>query len=403
MRAALRLLHAACAAVTVALASGHAAQEPHHLTLLSRSGRRLRAAAVSSSQAASATAQEPGESYVLSPDWNTMQWTWTARSQAAGGITGSAPALNRTNASSTNTTGPAANNLCSTLQSAAPAGHFLECREFRYYGSGVFGRGQPYGCHCAAWSVNCPFELCSPQQAWEDQCLDTPATDLGFVSFSKLPLHVPAEESIPPALRPFQQKTDYISTCMYWLPKPPAPQMPTLFSNASTLARLLPDFATLWFWGIGLEDCGWEVSTEANLVASKDALLSALNQQGLEVLSITCGNQEKAYGQNAVIKGPWASVERAEELAGNASFCYNVSLNGTSPYAAPAWGSSNLLGGGAGAAGSNGTNASGNKVVQVCTSPPAARLYGQQSNTSSTNNVPNVSSSTGFKPFLLGR
>ena len=71
---------------------------------------------------------------------------------------------------------------------------FLGCQEFRYYGGAPYGMKPtaPYGCHCAAWTVNCPFETCPVGTAFDGKCLSPIAKKMGFTSLSKMSNFAPS-------------------------------------------------------------------------------------------------------------------------------------------------------------------------------------------------------------------
>lgn len=208
-------------------------------------------------------------------------------------------------------------------------GMFLGCKEFTYYGSGVFGKSAPYGCHCAAWTVNCPFETCPIGTAFDEKCLAPSVKKMGFTALSKLSNFVnPA--SVPKALRKYAVHPDYVSTCMYWLPKPANPALPAV--NAAAYSQHLPDFATFYFNYVGapaqacvapklddvstMSECAAQVGDEAKLKTTQANLIAALGQAGLSVLSITCGSM------SALVTGPPAQLAAAAALSKHPFFCW---------------------------------------------------------------------------------
>lgn len=214
---------------------------------------------------------------------------------------------------------------CSKLIQAAEStpgtkGMFLNCQEFTYYGAGTFGKTPPWGCHCASWTVNCPFETCPVGTAFDDVCLAAKAKKLGFSSLSKLSNFVnPA--SVPKALRPYTVHPDYISTCMYWLPKPPNPSLPAV--NTDSFAVHLPKFATFYFDSPSLFECSQAIDDEDKFEATKAGLVKGLGQPGLSVLSITCGTPQE--GTHAIVTGPADQMDKAAKLASNPTFCFQAS------------------------------------------------------------------------------
>merc|ERR1719223_608379 len=103
---------------------------------------------------------------------------------------------------------------------------FLDCTPFNWYGSSIQGPSSPWGCECSAWSVNCPFETCKAEQAWQEGCcLESKVTDLGFTALSKsfLPLNGGA---LPAVVGGYSSHPSMVSLCMYWLPQPPNPSFP---------------------------------------------------------------------------------------------------------------------------------------------------------------------------------
>eukprot|EP00930_Biecheleria_cincta_P037204 TRINITY_DN2551_c0_g1_i1.p1 TRINITY_DN2551_c0_g1~~TRINITY_DN2551_c0_g1_i1.p1 ORF type:complete len:422 (+),score=79.26 TRINITY_DN2551_c0_g1_i1:114-1268(+) len=126
--------------------------------------------------------------------------------------------------------GPSGAGLCSALfnlagESGKPL-NFVKCDELRTSASWQPGdNGELLGCHCGAWAASCPFQTCATQQAWEKGCLDTPATDLGFVALSQSREKLP-ESALPHPLTRFSEgNPSSVSLCMYWLPDPtPPPQ-----------------------------------------------------------------------------------------------------------------------------------------------------------------------------------
>jgi len=211
-------------------------------------------------------------------------------------------------------------------------GMFLGCQEFRYYGGQPYGMDQtaPYGCHCASWTVNCPFETCPVGTAFDGKCLSPTAKKMGFTSLSKMSNFV-SPASVPKALRPFTVHPDYVSTCMYWLPKPAAAALPPV--NTALYATHLPDFGTLQFdWlstqnaahtyqtsitdAAHLSDCFDQIADEAKLEATKANLLAALGQKDLTVISITCGSM------SALMSGPRDQLAAAAKKAEYAHFCW---------------------------------------------------------------------------------
>merc|ERR1719507_2530330 len=125
----------------------------------------------------------------------------------------------------------------------------LDCQEFRYYNSGA-GSSSPYGCQCGAWSSMCPFETCSAEHAWEDQCLAPEATALGFTALSKN-FHTLPLNSLPAPMKAFKHHPGTMSMCLYWLPKPPNPTLPEM----RPLPSVLPKYANLRLEGADVFDC----------------------------------------------------------------------------------------------------------------------------------------------------
>lgn len=208
-------------------------------------------------------------------------------------------------------------------------GMFLGCKEFRYYGGGIFGKSAPYGCHCAAWTVNCPFETCPVGTAFDEKCLAPSVKKMGFTALSKLSNFVnPA--SVPKALRKYAVHPDYVSTCMYWLPKPANPSLPAV--NAAAYSKFLPEFATFYFNYVGapaqacvapklddvstMSECAGQVGDESKLKTTEANLIAALGQAGLSVLSITCGSM------SALVTGPPAALAAAASVSKHPFFCF---------------------------------------------------------------------------------
>lgn len=285
----------------------------------------------------------PGQIWALAPDYTNGKWIW----QPAGSVYGTDPAL-PVNPPTVFAPGPApgaaqtaagpapvpaaapgpgpapgpgaAPGPCEKLkakgdQTPGAIGMFLGCQEFRYYGDSVMGKTAPYGCHCASWTVNCPFETCPTTEAFDAACLSPDVKSMGFKSLSKMINYVnPA--SVPKGLRPYTQHPDYISTCMYWLPKPPMASLPAVHS--SQYAKQLPDFATFFFDGITFPGCAEQIWDENKLSVTKAGLLHALGQTQLQVVSITCGSM------SALITGPKSEIDAAARIASNVKFCFQA-------------------------------------------------------------------------------
>lgn len=272
----------------------------------------------------------PGESLV--PEFSKAQWNWkTGPAQVPGlGSTAAAPAPGALAAvapapAAPGAPGPAqAGSVCDDLRKAGEAafpGQFLDCKEFRYYSAGIWAQSDPYGCHCSAWSVNCPFETCRVNMAWEDQCMDKKVMDMGFTALSKMSSTLPPN-SVPKELRAFGSHPDYISMCMYWRKKPANIQLPPV--NAAQYASALPSFATLRFEGVGVEGCMKFVDNEMNIGQTKTALLSALGLSDLDVISITCGDDLTNHGSDILIEGPPKSVSQAAAKQKEPDFCFKA-------------------------------------------------------------------------------
>lgn len=276
----------------------------------------------------------PGEVWALKPNWNTNEWTWKSagsiyagedpgapinppRMVAAGPAAAEPPAEapDPPAAASPAAKGPPACAKLMELGEKTPGakGMFLNCQEFRYYGGGVFGNPSPYGCHCASWTVNCPFETCPIGTAFDDQCLSPAVKKMGFTALSKLSNFV-SPASVPKALRKYTVHPDYISTCMYWLPKPANPSLPAV--NAAAYARHLPDFGTFYFDSVTLVECADQVADETKLETTKANLVKALGQSELTVISITCGSM------SALVTGPKPQLDAAASLAKDPHFCW---------------------------------------------------------------------------------
>lgn len=102
---------------------------------------------------------------------------------------------------------------------------FLDCTPFNWYGSSIQGPSSPWGCECSAWSVNCPFETCAAEQAWQEGCLESKVTDLGFTALSKSYVSLNGG-SLPVDVGGYSNHPSIVSLCMYWLPQPPNPSFP---------------------------------------------------------------------------------------------------------------------------------------------------------------------------------
>lgn len=281
-----------------------------------------------------------GESLV--PDFSKSQWTWVTGNAQVSGLVAPAAAPSPAE-SAAPAPGPVqASNPCDELRKAGEAafpGQFLDCKEFRYYGSSVFAQSDPYGCHCSSWSVNCPFETCRVSTAWEDQCLDQKVMGMGFTGLSKMSNYLPPT-SIPKALRSSGSHPDYISMCMYWRSKPPTLALPP--TNVASYGLSLPSFATLRFDGVDVQGCMTFVDTEMNIGQAKAALLTALGAQDLEIISITCGSDLDNHGADVLIEGPPNSVAQAVGKQHGSAFCFQAlgiqactSLRGPAPAPAP--------------------------------------------------------------------
>lgn len=287
----------------------------------------------------------PGQIWALSPDYTTSSWMWkpsgSVYSADLPGLPVNPPTLSFAGPSPgpggamatvgvpapapASAPGPApgpggAGGVCESLkgkaeQTPGAQGMFLNCQEFRYYGDSVFGKTAPYGCHCASWTVNCPFETCPVGTAFDSTCLSPDVKGMGFTALSKLSNYI-NPGSVPKALRPYTVHPDYISTCMYWLPKPANPGMPAV--NSAAYASHLPDFATFFFDGISLFACADQISDEHRLSATKAGLLRALAQPSLSILSITCGSL------SALVTGPASEIAAAAKIASNPSFCWQA-------------------------------------------------------------------------------
>jgi len=190
---------------------------------------------------------------------------------------------------------------------------FLGCQEFRYYGSGIMGQTAPYGCHCASWTVNCPFESCPIGEAFDAECLAPSVKKMGFTALSKLTNFInPA--SVPKALRKYTVHPDYVSTCMYWLPKPSNAGLHPV--NNANYHKVLPDFGTLYFDSVTLVECADQISTEQKLHQTETNLINALGMPGLSVISISCGSM------SALVTGPAEQLNAAAEKAKHPHFCW---------------------------------------------------------------------------------
>mmetsp|Transcript_54945 Transcript_54945/g.96357 ORF Transcript_54945/g.96357 Transcript_54945/m.96357 type:complete len:418 (+) Transcript_54945:176-1429(+) len=269
-----------------------------------------------------------GESLV--PDFSKSQWTWMPGNAEVPGLVSAAaaPAPGAAAApapAAPGAPGPAqAGSPCDELRKAGEAafpGQFLDCKEFRYYGGSIFAQADPYGCHCSAWSVNCPFEICKVSTAWEDQCMDKQVMDMGFTGLSKMSNYLPPT-SIPKELRAMGSHPDYISMCMYWRKKPPNVQLPP--TNAAEYASALPSFATMRFDGIGVEGCMKFVDNEMSIGQTKTGLLAALGLSDLDVISITCGNDLTNHGADVLVEGPPNSVTQAAAKQRELGFCFQA-------------------------------------------------------------------------------
>lgn len=278
----------------------------------------------------------PGEIWALKPNYETSKWVWEHAGQVYSPDDPGAP-VNPPEfpgpPAPAEPSAPAEAAAASPMGGAAPAppppscamlineaektkgskGMFLGCSEFRYYGGNVLGTSQPYGCHCASWTVNCPFETCPIGTAFDDKCLSPAAKKMGFTSLSKLSNFV-SPASVPKALRPFTVHPDYISTCMYWLPKPANPGLPAV--DAPKYGRVLPDFATFYFDSVTLVQCADQVATEQALETTEKSLVVALGQKDLSVISITCGSM------SALVTGPQAQIDAAAAKAKHPHFCW---------------------------------------------------------------------------------
>jgi len=193
-------------------------------------------------------------------------------------------------------------------------GMFLGCQEFRYYGGpSILGKTQPMGCHCASWTVNCPFETCPIGTAFDDRCLSATVKKMGFTSLSKLSNFI-SPASVPKDLRPYTVHPDYISTCMYWLPTPSNAGLPAI--NHVAYKSTLPDFGTLFFDSIDIRTCGDQVADMDRLEMTKKHLIEALGEKDISVISITCGSM------SALVTGPKEQLDRAADKAKYAHFCW---------------------------------------------------------------------------------
>jgi len=185
--------------------------------------------------------------------------------------------------------------------------------------------------------VNCPFETCPIGTAFDSQCLAAPIKAMGFTALSKLSNFV-SPASVPKDLRPFTVHPDYVSTCMYWLPKPANAGLNAV--NTEKYASHLPDFGTIQFDFIGgavrgtdvlggfvppvripdpsgsIAYCAEQVADEATLEKTKAAILAALGQKDLSIISVTCGKM------NVLVTGPKAQLDAAAEKAKNPRFCF---------------------------------------------------------------------------------
>jgi len=302
------------------------------------------------SNASSALNWIPPNGLALVPDLANSQWTWLEGTpeqavaavnngfqaftadpaDVAAGI-GGAPGGAPSPASAFSATAPApapavGAGLCESLRAAGDAatpGAFLDCREFRYYSEGVFAAGPPYGCHCGAWSVNCPFETCPARMAWEEQCLAPPATELGFTALSKTS-HPLSPSTLPKPAERFEAYPGIISLCMYWLQKPMTPTLPPLTRN---FAADLPIFASLQFAGVSVEDCLGSTFNETYLQQTKAGFLQAIQEPAgspLAVVSVQCGGN-----MTALVEGPPDLVGKAVSASTAQDFCFTAGANVT--------------------------------------------------------------------------
>jgi len=274
----------------------------------------------------------------LVPDFDKLQWTWVVDPPPSVGLApgpaASAPSPLASSAPAPGPAAPAVANPCNALldlgKTGAP-GQFLGCQEFRYYGVSLIGAGQPYGCNCGAWSVNCPFQTCDIGQAWDEQCLDPAATSLGFTGLSRN-WHPLPSGSLPMPMTGFVHHPGIFSMCMYWLPKPQNPTLPPM--DVAGLSMVLPRYANLMFQGAALNDCMKAMTNSATLEMTKQGLKDALGIPDISVVTVDCGSF------NALIQGPPSSVEQAVAKATAPNFCFDVSALQvhicTAPLAGPA-------------------------------------------------------------------
>jgi len=272
----------------------------------------------------------PGQIWALKANTDTNLWTWEHAGNAYSSDDPGLP-INPPRYSPAPAPAPAEPVIASPAGAPTPAGPtcaaliakaektkggkgmFLGCQEFRYYGSGVLAQTAPYGCHCASWTVNCPFETCPIGTAFDEKCLSADVKKMGFTALSKLSNYVnPA--SVPKALRKYAVHPDYISTCMYWLPKPANSGLPAV--NADTYSQHLPDFGTLYFDSVTLAQCSDQIADEGKLARTEANLIAALGQKDLSVISITCGSM------SALVTGPKDQLAAAAEKAKGTKFCW---------------------------------------------------------------------------------
>lgn len=254
----------------------------------------------------------------LVPDVASGSWRWVDRGTAAltdGARAPSSPApapLMLAHAPGPAPSAPP--NICGALMAAGETsapGQFLGCQEFRYY-SGV--ETPPFGCHCSAWSVSCPFETCRAEQAWEEPCLAREATTLGFTALSKTWYSLQSNE-LTNGRSAFKDHPAIISLCMYWLPKPPNPSLPEI-----NVPPFLPAYANLEMRGAPLADCVRVSDTASAIAQTKTALQAALAQPGLKVATIDCGGRNF----HALIVGSPDAVKAAAVKAAQPGFCFEV-------------------------------------------------------------------------------
>lgn len=161
-------------------------------------------------------------------------------------------------------------------------------------------------------------------------CLAPAVKEMGFTALSKLSNFI-NPSSVPKALRPYTVHPDYISTCMYWLPKPANPGLPAV--NAASYGRVLPDFGTFYFKSVTLFECAEQISNPDRYQKTQDNLLIALGEPDLKVVSIACGSM------SALVTGPKEQMDRAAERAKDQYWCwfaYNKEVCTVHPRPTPA-------------------------------------------------------------------